>query len=67
MFNNAGHYCTVDAHGPGRSERGLCPRNRGGSSKGGAAPLRSMIYEPERMRRLGFEYHSIGRRPVYPG
>jgi len=26
-----------------------------------------MIYEPERMRRLGFEYHSIGRRPVYPG
>ena len=25
------------------------------------------IYEPERMRRLGFEYHSIGRRPVYPG
>jgi UDPglucose 6-dehydrogenase len=25
------------------------------------------IYEPERMRRLGFEYHSIGRKPVYPG
>jgi UDPglucose 6-dehydrogenase len=25
------------------------------------------IYEPERMRRLGFEYHSIGRRPVFPG
>jgi len=25
------------------------------------------IYEPERMRRLGFEYHSIGRRPIYPG
>jgi UDPglucose 6-dehydrogenase len=24
------------------------------------------IYEAERMRRLGFEYHSIGRRPVYP-
>jgi UDPglucose 6-dehydrogenase len=24
------------------------------------------IYEPERMKRLGFEYHSIGRRPVYP-
>jgi UDPglucose 6-dehydrogenase len=24
------------------------------------------IYEPERMRRLGFEYHSIGRKPVYP-
>ena len=24
------------------------------------------IYEPERMRRLGFEYHSIGRRPVFP-
>ncbi|HEV8306046.1 MAG TPA: UDP-glucose/GDP-mannose dehydrogenase family protein [Methylomirabilota bacterium] len=24
------------------------------------------IYEPERMRRLGFEYHSIGRRAVYP-
>ena len=25
------------------------------------------IYEPERLRKLGFEYHSIGRRPVYPG
>ncbi len=25
------------------------------------------IYEPERMRRLGFEYHSIGRKPAYPG
>ncbi len=25
------------------------------------------IYEPERMRRLGFEYHSIGRRPIFPG
>ncbi|MGH7318755.1 MAG: UDP-glucose dehydrogenase family protein [Candidatus Rokuibacteriota bacterium] len=24
------------------------------------------IYEPERMRRLGFEYHSVGRKPVYP-
>ncbi len=24
------------------------------------------IYEPERMRRLGFEYHSIGRRAVFP-
>jgi UDPglucose 6-dehydrogenase len=24
------------------------------------------IYEPERMRRLGFEYHSIGRRAVDP-
>ena len=24
------------------------------------------IYEPERMRRLGFEYHSIGRKPVLP-
>ncbi|HSE96329.1 MAG TPA: UDP-glucose/GDP-mannose dehydrogenase family protein, partial [Methylomirabilota bacterium] len=24
------------------------------------------IYEPDRMRRLGFEYHSIGRRPVFP-
>ena len=24
------------------------------------------IYEPERMRRLGFEYYSIGRKPVYP-
>jgi UDPglucose 6-dehydrogenase len=23
------------------------------------------IYEPERMRRLGFEYHSVGRKPVY--
>jgi UDPglucose 6-dehydrogenase len=25
------------------------------------------IYEPERMRRLGFEYYSIGRKPVFPG
>jgi UDPglucose 6-dehydrogenase len=25
------------------------------------------IYEPERLRKLGFEYHSVGRRPVYPG
>jgi hypothetical protein len=50
-----------------RSGRGLCPRNRpGGGSEGGGAPRRS-IYEPERMRRLGFEYHSIGRRPVFPG
>jgi UDPglucose 6-dehydrogenase len=24
------------------------------------------IYEPERMRRLGFEYHSVGRGPVFP-
>jgi UDPglucose 6-dehydrogenase len=24
------------------------------------------VWEPERMRRLGFEYHSIGRRPVFP-
>jgi len=24
------------------------------------------IWEPERMRRLGFEYHTIGRRPVVP-
>jgi UDPglucose 6-dehydrogenase len=24
------------------------------------------LWEPERMRRLGFEYHSIGRRPVHP-
>ena len=24
------------------------------------------LWEPERMRRLGFEYHSIGRRPVPP-
>ncbi|MBI2879477.1 MAG: UDP-glucose/GDP-mannose dehydrogenase family protein [Candidatus Rokubacteria bacterium] len=24
------------------------------------------LYEPERMRRLGFEYYSIGRRPVSP-
>jgi UDPglucose 6-dehydrogenase len=24
------------------------------------------LWEPERMRRLGFEYHSIGRRPVIP-
>jgi UDPglucose 6-dehydrogenase len=24
------------------------------------------MYEPERMRRLGFEYHSVGRRPAFP-
>jgi UDPglucose 6-dehydrogenase len=24
------------------------------------------VWEPDRMRRLGFEYHSIGRRPVAP-
>jgi UDPglucose 6-dehydrogenase len=24
------------------------------------------IYEPERMRRLGFEYHSIGRKAAFP-
>jgi UDPglucose 6-dehydrogenase len=24
------------------------------------------IWEPDRMRRLGFEYHSIGRKPVLP-
>ena len=24
------------------------------------------VWEPERMRRLGFEYHSIGRKPVVP-
>src|SRR5262249_39734771 len=24
------------------------------------------LWEPERMRRLGFEYHSIGRRSVQP-
>jgi UDPglucose 6-dehydrogenase len=24
------------------------------------------LYEPERMRRLGFEYHSIGRKPILP-
>ncbi len=24
------------------------------------------LHEPERMRRLGFEYHSIGRKPVLP-
>src|SRR2546422_1104308 len=37
------------------------------------APLRRPIifdgrnlWEPERMRRLGFEYHSIGRKPVLP-
>ena len=22
------------------------------------------LWEPERMRRLGFEYHSVGRKPV---
>jgi len=25
------------------------------------------VWEPERMRRLGFEYHSVGRRAVVPG
>jgi UDPglucose 6-dehydrogenase len=25
------------------------------------------VWEPERMRRVGFEYHSIGRKPVLPG
>jgi len=24
------------------------------------------LWEPERMRRLGFEYHSIGRKPILP-
>ncbi len=24
------------------------------------------IWEPERMRRLGFEYHSMGRKPALP-
>ena len=24
------------------------------------------LYEPERMRRLGFEYYSIGRKPILP-
>ena len=24
------------------------------------------VWEPERMRRLGFEYHSIGRKPILP-
>jgi UDPglucose 6-dehydrogenase len=24
------------------------------------------LYEPERMRRLGFEYHALGRKPVLP-
>jgi len=24
------------------------------------------LYEPERMRRLGFEYHAMGRKPVLP-
>lgn len=24
------------------------------------------FYEPERMRRLGFEYHSLGRKPILP-
>jgi UDPglucose 6-dehydrogenase len=24
------------------------------------------LWEPERMRRLGFEYHSIGRKSVQP-
>ena len=24
------------------------------------------LYEPERMRRLGFEYYSIGRKPAVP-
>ena len=25
------------------------------------------LWEPERMRRLGFEYYSIGRKPVLAG
>ncbi len=25
------------------------------------------VWEPERMRRVGFEYYSIGRRPILPG
>jgi UDPglucose 6-dehydrogenase len=25
------------------------------------------LWEPERMRRLGFEYYSVGRKPVLPG
>jgi UDPglucose 6-dehydrogenase len=24
------------------------------------------LWEPDRMRRLGFEYHSVGRRPILP-
>jgi UDPglucose 6-dehydrogenase len=24
------------------------------------------LWEPERMRRLGFEYHSVGRKPALP-
>jgi UDPglucose 6-dehydrogenase len=24
------------------------------------------LWEPERMRRLGFEYYSVGRRPALP-
>jgi len=24
------------------------------------------LWEPERMRRLGFEYHSVGRKPILP-
>jgi UDPglucose 6-dehydrogenase len=25
------------------------------------------LWEPERMRRLGFTYHSVGRKPILPG
>jgi UDPglucose 6-dehydrogenase len=25
------------------------------------------LWEPERLRRLGFSYHSVGRKPVLPG
>ena len=25
------------------------------------------LYSPQQMRKLGFEYHSVGRRPVLPG
>jgi UDPglucose 6-dehydrogenase len=25
------------------------------------------LWEPERMRRLGFEYYSVGRKPILPG
>ena len=25
------------------------------------------LWEPERMRRLGFQYYSVGRKPILPG
>ena len=37
------------------------------SPEGATAYVDASLYEPERMRRLGFEYYSIGRKPVLAG